>query len=149
MSSFSLRVDSLNTRIKEVGRNTRAALSDSTLDEANAIVARAQELVPVKSGDLRDSIGVVSGSLEQGRNELGQYTEGSDVVVIVTAGNDSIPYTLAIHEHPSPHDPPSWAGVDVRFRPEGTGPKFLERPLNEAAAGMAERAGSKVSARLG
>lgn len=145
MSDFELRgVADMQTRLKAIDRQTREELSDAAEAEANAIVARAKELVPVLHGDLRDSIQVVKGDLSQGRNALGQFTEGSAIEVIVTAGNDSIPYTLAIHEHPSPHDPPSWDGVNVQFHPEGTGPKFLERPFREAQAGMAGRVAEKI-----
>lgn len=150
MADFELRgVADMQTRLKSIDRATREGLSEGTEDEANNVVARAKELVPVKSGDLRDSIQVVKGDLSQGRDTLGRFTEGSAIEIIVTAGNDSIPYTLAIHEHPSPHDPPSWEGVNVQFHPEGTGPKFLERPLLDAVSGMAERVGSKVSSEMG
>jgi hypothetical protein len=150
MADFELRgVSDMQTRLRSIDRNTREALSSGVEEEANMIVSKARSLVPIKSGELRDSIRVVKGELSQGRNTLGQFTEDSAVEVIVTAGNDSIPYTLAIHEHPSPHDPPSWEDVNVQFHPEGTGPKFLEGPLNEAISGMAQRVGSKVGSKLG
>lgn len=149
MAQFELRgVDSLRKRLIDIDRNTREGLSEGAESEADMIVAKAKDLVPIRSGKLQDSIAVVKGTLSQGRNALGQFTEGSAIEVIVTAGNDSIPYTLAIHEHPSPHDPPSWAGVNVQFHPEGRGPKFLERPFNEAKTGMAERVASKVGGKL-
>lgn len=150
MADFELRgVDDILTRLKSIDHSTREELNDAAESEANEIVMRAKELCPVESGELRDSIAVVKGALSQGRNTLGQFTEGSAIEVIVTAGNDSLPYTLAVHEHPSPHDPPSWAGVDVQFHPEGTGPKFLERPLRDAIPGMAQRVGAKVGAKIG
>jgi len=150
MADFELRgLSDLQTRIKSIDRASREALNDSVEEEADMIVAKAKAMTPVKSGELRDSIRVMKSGLSQGRNSLGHFTEGADVVVAFTAGDDSIPYTLAIHEHPSPHDPPSWEGVSVQFHPEGTGPKFLERPFNESIAGMAQRIGSKIGSKLG
>lgn len=145
MADFELRgVSDLQTRLRSIDRDTRDALNEAAEEEANNIVARAQELVPIKTRVLHDSIRVVKSNLLQGRNLLGQFTEGSSIEITVAAGDDSIPYTLAIHEHPSPHDPPSWQGVNVQFHPEGRGPKFLERPFSESVAGMAQRAGNKV-----
>lgn len=103
----------------------------------------------MRTGALRDTIKVVKGQLSQGRDSGGRFTEGSAIEVVVTAGDDSTPHALAVHEHPSPHDPPSWEGVNVKFNPSGTGPKFLEHPLLESVQGMADRVGSKVRTRLG
>lgn len=148
MADFSLRgVSDLQQRLVTISRDTRESLSDATLYEAEQIVQRAKALVPVETGNLRDTIHVVKGHLSQGRNVIGQFTEGSAIEVVVTAGNESTPQAVAIHEHPSPHDPPSWHGVDVKFSP-GAGPKYLERPLLDAVPSMAERVGSKVGTRL-
>lgn len=145
MADFELRgVSDLHTRLRAIDQSTRDGLDDAAEEEANDIVARAKELVPIKSSDLHDSIRVVKGNLSQGRNNLGRFTEGSAIEVIVTAGDDSIPYTLAIHEHPSPHDPPSWEGVNVKFNPEGRGPKFLERPFLDSVQGMTNRVAGKI-----
>ena len=146
MSSFTLRgVDSMRRRLLDIAREERERLSDATLDEAEHIVERSRnEFVPVRSGDLRDTIQVVKGELSQGRNEIGQFTSGSAVEVKIVAGDESTPYALTVHEYSSEHDPPSWEGVDVQFSPAGRGVKFLERPLMEAIDGMAERVAEKI-----
>jgi len=56
-------------------------------------------------------------------------------------------YALAIHEHPSQHSPPSWAG-GVTFK--SGGPKYLEKPLRNAIPGMAARlaAGIRVGLKV-
>lgn len=150
MTEFTLcGVDDCHRRLVTIDRDVRDALSDAALAEAEHVVERARdEFVPIDTGNLRDTIHVVKGSLSQGRDTGGRYTEGSVVEVIVTAGDDSTPQAIAIHEHPSPHDPPSWQGVNVQFNPAGRGPKFLERPLLESLSGMAERTGSKVGTKL-
>lgn len=147
MSDFTLRgVDTLTQRLTSISSSTRKALSQATLDEAESIVDRARSLVPVRTGALRDTIRVVTNAsgLQQGRDDGGRFTSGADIVVAVAAGDDSTPQAVAIHEHPSPHSPPSWSGVDVHFNPSGTGAKYLERPLLDSIVGMAERVGAKV-----
>lgn len=39
-------------------------------------------------------------------------------------------YAIAVHEHPSEHDPPSWKGVAVQWNVGG--PQFLARAIHEA-----------------
>lgn len=144
MADFTLRgVADLNKRLTEISRETKENISRAALEEAEAIAERSRtEFVPINTGNLASTIKVVKGDLSQGRNELGQYTSGSAIEVKIIAGDETTPQALAIHEHPSPHDPPSWEGVDVKFRHGGA--KYLERPLNEAIGGMAERAGKKI-----
>lgn len=147
MPEFSLRgVSDMRSKLTDISREKRDKLSTAAEEEAEAIVSRSRdEFVPVKEGELRDTIRAVKGSLSQGRDTLGQFTSGSDIEVIITAGNENTPQALAVHEHPSRHDPSSWEGVQVQFHPSGRGPKFLERPLLDAVSGMAERAGRKVA----
>lgn len=147
-SSFSLRgVVDLRRSISDILRDTKENLSAATLEEAEMIAERSRnEFVPIDTGNLASTIRVVTddSGLRQGRNDLGQYTSGSAVEVRIIAGDDSTPQALAIHEHPSQFSPPSWEGVDVTFQPSGRGEKYLQRPLDEAIGGMAERVGSKV-----
>lgn len=146
MPDFSLRgVSDLQRRIKDISSQARSNLSDAAMEEAESIVTEAKErYVPVREGKLRDSIRATKGHLSQGRDEGGRFTSGSEIEIVISAGGDDIPYAVTIHEHPSPHDPPTWDGVSVQFNPPGTGPKFLELPLNSSIQGMADRVGSKV-----
>lgn len=146
MADFTLRgVADMKRNLTDISRSARENLSIAAMAEAESIAERSRnEFVPINTGNLASTIKVVSGNLAQGRNDLGQFTSGSAVEVKIIAGDDSTPQALAIHEHPSPHDPPSWEGVNVKFQPSGRGPKFLELPLNEAIGGMADRVGSKV-----
>lgn len=143
---FSLRgVADLKRNLVDISRSTRENLSTAALSEAELIAERSRnEFVPIDKGDLASTIKVVKGDLSQGRSELGQFTSGSAIEVNIIAGDETTPQALAIHEHPSPHSPPSWEGVDVKFNPSGHGPKYLERPLNEAIGGMVERVSGKI-----
>lgn len=146
MADFTLRgVADLKRNLTDISRQSRENLSIAALEEAETIAERSRnEYVPIDTGNLASTIKVVSGELAQGRNELGQFTSGSAIEIRVIAGDDTTPQALAIHEHPSQFSPPSWEGVDVKFQPSGRGEKYLERPLNEAIGGMAERVGDKI-----
>lgn len=148
MATFSLRgVDDMDRRLTEISRQTKDDLSDAAMNEAQDIARKAEERTPEKAGKLRKTIKVVKGQLSQGRSELGQFTSGSEIEIVIAAGDDTTPYALTVHEHPSQHDPPTWEGVQVTFHPEGTGPKFLERPLLDSVDGMANRVASRVEPR--
>lgn len=147
-SSFSLRgVADLKQKLVDMACETKENLSTATIEEAEMIAERSRnEFVPTDTGNLASTIKVVTddSGLKQGRNELGQFTSGSAVEVRIIAGDETTPQALAIHEHPSSFDPPSWEGVNVQFQPSGRGPKYLELPLNESIGGMAERVGEKI-----
>lgn len=100
--------------------------------EAEEIMRRSKtEFVPIDQSTL-----MLSGFV----NDV--VRKGDDVIVTMGFGGDAKSYTLAIHETPSSHDPPSWKGVSVQFKRGG--PKYLERPLMEATQGMADRIAKKV-----
>lgn len=87
-----------------------------------------QNHVPIDLGPLMNS-GHVQPTTRQGKA----------VVVVMSFGGPAAAYAAAVHERPSSHDPPSWKGVPVTFSPPGRGPKYLERPLRNAARGMTIR----------
>jgi hypothetical protein len=144
VSDFTLRgVDDMLRRLKDIDRQSRESLSDAATEDAEIMIAQRarDEFVPIKSGNLRNTIKVVKSELSQGRDSGGKFTEGSAIEIKIIAGDDTTPQALAIHEHPSPHDPPSWKS-GVTFKHGGS--KYLERPLNEAISGMADRVAGKV-----
>jgi hypothetical protein len=52
--------------------------------------------------------------------------------VVLGAGGPAEPYALAVHEHLSKYSPPSWQGKPIlNWHLAGTGPKYLENPVNE------------------
>lgn len=143
MSDFTLRgVADLRKNLIDLSAEVRSNLSSAAEEEAEQIAARARELVPERSGGLHDTIQVVKSELSQGRTSGGQFTSGSAIEVKVIAGDETTPHALTVHEYPSRYDPPSWQGVNVKFRKGG--PKFLEIPLKESISGMAERVARRV-----
>lgn len=137
-------VQKLKTSLREIANRVPQKAAAAIYQEANAVMTTAKKTtIPVNLGSLRNS-GRVS------RPKI----QGSNIIVEITFGDTSAPYALAVHEHPSEHSPPSWQGkpigeiLSVRERTpwslEGRGPKYLERPLNEAIKGMAERIAEKI-----
>lgn len=92
------------------------------------IMTRAkEEFVPVHLTTLQST----------GRTDLPIY-EGTSIIVKMGFGGPAAPYALAVHEHPSESDPPSWKGAmekgkTIQFHPSGRGPEYLKKPLFEEA----------------
>lgn len=143
MSDFTLRgVADLRKNLIDLSTEVRSNLSSAAEEEAEQIAEKARQLVPERSGRLHDTIQVVKGDLSQGRTSGGQFTSAAVIEVKVIAGDETTPHALTIHEYPSIHNPPSWEGVNVKFRKGG--PQFLSTPLKESISGMAERVGNRV-----
>lgn len=138
-------INALEGRLRDIERSMRDKLSTALESEMQEkVVERSRnEFVPIgESGKLGDSIRLEKATVQQGRTEGGQYTEGADLVVSVVAGGDDIDYAVAIHEYPSEYNPPSWENVDVKFQVGGA--KYVERPLLEAEDGLIDRLAEKV-----
>ena len=92
--------------------------------------------VPVDTGALR---GTVFAQTER---------KGDRATVTIGAGGPAAPYALAIHEHLSKHSPPSWRKGAVNFSPAGTGPKYIENPINERAKMLPVEVNAELEASL-
>lgn len=95
--------------------------------EAEAIMAVSETRIQVDSGTARSSKYVAP-----------PETSGTRHRIDMGYGGAAGAYLLALHEHLSEHSPPSWqaaeaSGHGVHWSVPGTGPKFLEGPLREAA----------------
>ncbi len=137
--SFTLQgVEAFLRALKATDRQVVKASKIALRKEGDAIMRRSQaEFVPY---DRRILLG--SGRVQTA-------VVGSEVVTTLSFGGDAMDYALAVHETPSKHDPPSWkkaweSGGKVHFKHGG--PKYLERPVKEAQAGMAERLAGTVAA---
>ncbi len=95
--------------------------------EAELIMTEAKQNTPVApdGGTLRAS----------GHVQPPKIT-GSTVVFTLGFGGAASAYALAVHEHPSKHSPPSWAG-GVTWNVGG--PQFLKNAMNKAEAGLGRR----------
>lgn len=114
------RIAKAQTRLAQGSARALAA-------EATAVFKASQLLVPELTGELKSS-----GNVSQVATGSSLVNGAPSLSVTITYG--PLPHTLAVHEHPSKHSPPSWAG-GVTFR-NGRGPKFLERPLFDRAQNM-------------
>lgn len=135
--------DMVNKLIKEAAdmpKRVEAAL----YQEAQVIMTESKRRCPIApdGGDLR-----ASGHVEE------PVREGRKIVVTMAYGGTAIPYAIAVHEHLSIHSPRTWviseetAGhTGVKWSEPGTGPKFLESPLNEAQPQMAARIANRLKA---
>lgn len=128
--SFELRGQrEMQQRLRDLARRFPKATEDALYLEGEKIMTKSkQDYVPVDDGTLRSS-----GHVKKPERR------GKEVSVRMVYGGSSAPYALTIHENPSVHDPPTWRGVEVKFHPDGRGPKYLQKPMNEAIPGMSSR----------
>jgi hypothetical protein len=106
--------------------------------EADAVIKYTnRKYTPKDKGTLADS----------GKRSEVEY-DGKTFTVAIgygAEGSGAEAYAVAVHEHPSGYDPPSWQGTDVHFTGEpNRGPKYLERGLNDKMDGMMERVMERV-----
>lgn len=101
--------------------------------KAQTIMTESKQRCPVASdgGTLRAS-GHVDEPVRKGRH----------ISVVLSYGGAASAYAIAVHEHLSEHSPPSWvsaeqSGHGIHWTTPGTGPKFLEGPINEAVPTLA------------
>jgi hypothetical protein len=126
VTGISQVVARLEAYKRDVHERTHAAIKDET----DAVLLNSQTTyVPVATGELRDD---------------GKVVEVGDLECTISFGNTSstAARALAIHETPSEHDPPSWAGKEVHFQRGGH--KFLETPFRAAQDGMLQRIADKL-----
>jgi hypothetical protein len=106
---------------------------------AASLVAEADAILPVAKSRTPRSPG--GGALRNSGKRHEPEINGPDISVTITFGDATTEaYAVAVHEHLSPSSPPSWqTGKPINWTEANTGPKFLEQPVLEARAGMAER----------
>lgn len=118
--------DALITSIRAAAQQIRDNIRDAIVSEGQDVRAAAVALTPKDKGALAAS----------GRLDTSHVDDDLSVTIVFGEG-ESAPYAIAVHEHPGEYDPPSWQGVTVNFH--GGGPKYLERPLLDAAGGFLQR----------
>ncbi len=140
-STFTLTgMEPLQAKLAQLGVAMPTVAAGALYREAERIMTRSKnEFVPAHHDVLKTS----------GQVQL-PVIAGSVVTVVMGYGGAASAYALAVHEHLSEHSPPSWvaaeaAGHPVQFHPSGRGPKYLERPLNEARSGMDARLGADIA----
>lgn len=155
----------MQQRIQRIASKFPDKVKGALRIEAEMIMTRSKrDFVPVDLGPLR-----ASGHVDN------PVRVGKDISVKLSYGGAASEYALAVHEHPGPHDPPSWRDKGtasssqreerfgegdrtvlhpgyvsydniVTFHPQGRGPKYLERPMMEASVNMTQRLATRLGA---
>lgn len=131
-------------KFKDRVKSAIEAANEQSAHVAKEVAALAKEYCPEESGRLSDSIEVVQSEsgLKQGRDDSGRFSSEAIITYTVKAGGPDLPHTLAVHENPSQHDPPSWKGKTVNFRKGGS--HFLARAFRDYEREFKLRIGKKI-----
>jgi hypothetical protein len=135
-------VEAMQAKLRRIAQRFPERVARFLYREAEFVMTDSkQHYVPVAE--------VRGGTLRGGGYVKPPVRTGRTIRVELGYGGAAAAYALAIHEHPSPHSPPSWRGVTVHFHPTGHGPKYLERPLMKHVAVLAPRAARDLSLEQG
>lgn len=85
-------LDRLNRKLKRLPEQAEEAIRAQIAKSAGAIVGTAQNLVPIKSRALHDSIGWTWGTAPVGTRVLGSVKGGSTFTATIFAGDDKAFY---------------------------------------------------------
>ena len=107
----------LTRKLNSLGGDILEEIGPTLFQEAEDIAGNSKEhFVPVDTGALRNSIFATRPKVSR-----------NNVSVSIVAGGPAAPYALRVHE---------WLGAGVKWSVGGTGPKYLEQPLNQARPGI-------------
>lgn len=133
--------DEMIARLRQLAAKFPDRVGASLYKRGQVIMTQSKRLCPVASdgGVLRAS-GQVSQPVRSGRN----------ISVTLSYGGAADAYAIAVHEHISEHDPPSWQvmneeGKLIQWTSAGTGDHFLQRPIDEAMPTLAADIASDVN----
>lgn len=140
MNALLRGVKEMEAKLKEIARLFPDRVAAAIYTEAQIVMTESKRRCPVASdgGTLR-----ASGQVHE------PVRSGNKISVTMSYGGAASAYALAVHETPSVYDPPTWRmmydqGGSIDWTSEGTGPKFLEGPINEAMPEMAMRIGGRI-----
>ncbi len=118
----------MNRKILKVAKRMPGKARKAVFTRAEIVLTRSRkDFVPIRDGVLRSDSKV----------ELDKNPKKIAAIIAYGLG-PARAYALAVHENPSKHDPPTWRGTAVMFRPPGRGPQFLLKPLMEARRTLAK-----------
>lgn len=150
MSSVKITVvglDKLKSELERYGEETLVAMGEALTMEANELMTASKRLVPVNTGNLRDSGYVAPVALD-----------GTHATIELGYGGPAAPYALYVHENPragktggvSPSGKPYPRNKGGKPTWAETGEwKFLETPYKASLTGIAQRVADRVRARFG
>jgi len=122
-------LDKLQAKLEKSSKTSTRSLVGPLMLEAEQIMTEAKQNTPTApdGGTLRAS----------GHVQLPIVTP-KRVVIIMGFGGAASAYALAVHEFPSKHDPPSWAGKTSLNWNVG-GPQFLKNAVDRSQADLGRR----------
>ena len=127
--------------IKRIGQRFPDRVAAALYAEAQLMMTESKRRCPVApdGGTLR-----ASGKVHDPERGIGRH-----ISVTMSYGGAAQDYAIAVHEHPSEHSPYSWRihaerGLPIDWNADGTGPKFLEGPINEVMPTLARRIAERV-----
>jgi len=134
-------VSEMRNRLKKLAQNYPKKVAGAIYVEAQIIMTESKRRCPVApdGGTLRAS----------GKVDKPVIEPGGNVSVTMSYGGAAQAYALAVHEHFSEHSPWTWvmaemSGRGINWNAEGTGPKFLEEPINEALPNLNARIAARI-----
>lgn len=155
-STWSLTgVKEMRDRLKKLAANYPKRVAQAVYIEASIIMTESKRRCPVApdGGTLRAS-GIVHlpeiGTTRTGPSGEFHAGDGSNISVTMSYGGAAQAYALAVHEHLSEHSPWTWviaelSGRGINWNADGTGPKFLEGPINEALPHIGYRIAKRIA----
>lgn len=120
-------VEEMISTLKRIQAKFPDKVGAALYEIAQRILTEAKRRCPVDSdgGTLRAS-GTVSKPIRVGKS----------ISVTISFGGGAMAYAIAVHEHISEHDPPSWRvmvenGNTIQWTSSGTGDHFLSSVIDE------------------
>lgn len=132
--------EELIKKLKAIAAKFPDRVASAIYIEAQEIMTESKRRVPVaRDGGVLRASGQVSQPVRNWRH----------ISVLLSYGGAAEAYALAVHEHLSEHSPPSWvkaeeSGKGINWTTPGTGPKFLEGPINEAQPTLAQKIADRI-----
>lgn len=126
-------------RLRALAASLPQLVEAALYEEAQIEMEEAKRRCPVApdGGTLRDS-GTVHPPERSGR----------DISVLLSFGGAAKDYALAVHEHPSVHDPYSWKHAKYGVTFHVGGPHFLSSTLLESKPYIAQRVARRIEETL-
>lgn len=140
---MGLKIIGLNTMRKNL-----RTLAEKYPDRVAAAIYKEAQIEMTEAKKRTPVAPVDGGTLRASGMVHDPVREGNNISVLLSFGGAAQEYAIAVHEHLSEHSPPSWIIAEenggIEWNAAGTGPKFLEGPLNESRPYMAARIGKRI-----
>jgi len=112
--------EQMRKKLERISRRLPTELEVALRQEAEVVATACKKATPVQYGALKGSIHVE-----------GPRTVGTVASADIVAGGVAAPYAVYVHEN-------------MRARHKVGGPKFIERPINDAVPGLAARIAARI-----